>query len=311
MYSKIMGFTLTKDPRLAALWRFAAAISIITILGHAYLGFEQSYAQPLVALATAYTLELLLETISARMGDRVARYRGGWENFWSFILPAHISGLAVSMLLYANDLLWPIALAAAIAVGSKYIFRVRSGNRTVHFLNPSNTGIAATLLIFPWVGIAPPYQYTENLVGLADWALPVFIIISGTYLNYKFTGRMPLILAWLAGFAIQAALRSFFLGTPLTLTLLPMTGMAFILFTFYMVSDPGTTPFDRKGQIIFGFAVAAAYGLLVTMHIVFGIFFALTIVCILRGGWLFAQAFATRTVHQESQVQQPAIAGGD
>lgn len=311
MFSKLWDSIFTKDPRLAALWRFAAAITLITILGHAYLGFEQSYAQPLVTLATAYFMEFLLETLSARMTGRTARYRGGLNNFWGFILPAHITGLAVAMLLYTNDQLWPMAMAAAIAVGSKYIFRVRSGNRTVHFLNPSNTGIAATLLIFPWVGIAPPYQYTENLVGLTDWALPLFIIIAGTYLNYKYTRRMPLILAWVGGFALQAVLRSAFTGMPLTLTLLPMTGMAFLLFTFYMVSDPGTTPFDVKGQIIFGFAVAVAYGLLVTMHVVFGIFFALTIVCILRGAWLFAQAYATRAAYQEPQAQQPAIAGGD
>jgi hypothetical protein len=42
--------------RLGGLRRFAIAISILNILGHTVLGFEQSWAQPLVALATASVL---------------------------------------------------------------------------------------------------------------------------------------------------------------------------------------------------------------------------------------------------------------
>jgi hypothetical protein len=298
------------DFRLAALWRFAIAISFLNILGHFYLGFEQSWAQPLVGLATAYLLEFGLETLSAWGDRRPLRFTGGWANLLSFILPAHITGLAVPMLLYTNDQLWPIAMATAIAVGSKYIFRVRMGPRTQHVLNPSNTGIAVTLFIFPWVGIAPPYHFVENVSGLWDWALPVIIIISGSYLNAGFTKRMPLILGWLGGFFLQAVIRSLILGTtPLISALLPMTGLAFVLFTFYMVSDPATTPFSPKTQVFFGAAVAATYGLLVTMHVVFGIFFALIIVCTVRGSWLYAQAVFTRPIPTPAEAPPPVMAG--
>ena len=61
-----------------------------------------------------------------------------------------------------------------------------------------------------------------------------------------------------------------------------MTGVAFILFTFYMVTDPATTPSGKPGQVAFGAGVAVAYGLLLTVHVVFGLFFALTIVCAMR-----------------------------
>ena len=36
-----------------------------------------------------------------------------------------------------------------------------------------------------------------------------------------------------------------------------MTGMAFLLFTFYMVTDPATTPRAPLPQFAFGVAVAA------------------------------------------------------
>jgi len=299
-----------RDMRVAALGRFAIAISTLNILGHFYLGFEQSWAQPLVGLATAYVIELLLETLSAWGEQRPARYRGGLNNFLSLMLPAHVTGLAVPMLLYANNHFWPIVMGVAIGIGSKYMFRVKMGNATRHFFNPSNTGIAATLLIFPWVGIAPPYHFTEDISGWLDWALPALIILSGSFLNWRFTHKLPLILGWLVAFAAQAVIRSIFTGLPITATLLPMTGVAFILFTFYMVSDPGTTPTATKAQLFFGVAVAITYGLLVTFHVVFGIFFSLFIVCTLRGVLLYLQSLAARPAPVPAEQRQPVTAGG-
>jgi hypothetical protein len=269
--------------RLPALRRFAAAITVLNILGHTVLGFEQSWAQPLVALATAYGLEILLEAVGARAERRPLQFAGGAGRFIDFLLPAHISGLAVAMLLYANERLWPIAFAAAVAIGSKVLVRIPVGSGTRHCLNPSNTGIAITLLAFPWVGIAPPYHFTENLVGLGDWLLPMVIVLSGTFLNTRFTGRLPLILGWLGGFVLQALVRSAVSDTPAGAALLPMTGMAFLLFTFYMVTDPATTPSTASSQFAFGAAVAAAYAALMVTHVVFGLFFALMIVSMLRG----------------------------
>lgn len=276
--------------RLAGLRRFAIAITILNILGHTVLGFEQSWAQPLVSIATAYGVEILLELIDSWQDRHKPRFLGGGiGSFVDFLLSAHITGLAVAMLLYANDRLFPIAFAAAVAIASKAIFRVTVSKSTRHFLNPSNFGITVTLLLFPWVGIAPPYQFTENLVGWGDWILPGIIICSGTFLNARFTGRLPMIAAWLSGFFLQAFLRSCIFGTPLVAGLIPMTGVAFVLFTFYMVTDPGTTPSKPVDQVIFGAAVAAAYGLLMVFHIVFGLFFALTIICVLRGIKLYGQ----------------------
>ncbi len=298
------------DFRLAALWRFAAAVTFLNILGHTFLGFEQSWAQPVVGVIVGLTLEFMLELLSTWGERRPLRFAGGRNNLISFILPAYITSLVVPMLLYSNDQLWPVAFGVAVAISSKYIFRVRVGSITRHFFNPSNTGIAVTLFLFPWVGIAPPYHFTENVVGVWDWAIPAVIIVSGSYLNINFTRKMPLILGWLGAFFAQAAIRSLIFGTTLASTLLPMTGMAFLLFTFYMISDPGTTPFPRKAQITFGVAVGVVYGLLVMMHVVFGIFFALIIVCTVRGLWLYSQAFLTRPAQISAEVPKPVVAGG-
>lgn len=297
-----------KDMRLAALRRFATAITILNILGHTVLGFEQSWAQPLVGIAMAYLTELLLEIGESRLAGRRPRFLPGDGQPRTapidFFLPAHISGLAVSMLLYANDRLLPIAFAAATAIGSKYIFRACVNGNWKHVFNPSNLGITVTLICFPWVGIAQPYMFTENLGSVGDYLLPLIIIGSGSYLNTRLTKRIPLILAWLGGFVLQATVRHFLLGTLFLPSLNPMTGVAFLLFTFYMVTDPPTTPWSRKGQVAFGLSVAAAYGTLMALHVVFGLFFALSFVCAARGAYLMVQGLAAQRA--EARVPVPA-----
>jgi Na+-translocating ferredoxin:NAD+ oxidoreductase RnfD subunit len=172
-------------------------------------------------------------------------------------------------------------------------------------MNPSNFGISVTLLLFPWVGIAPPYHFTENLSGIGDWLLPGLIVVSGTFLNFRFTHRLPLVAAWLTAFMTQALVRSLLSDSALTSTfvaaLVPMSGMAFVLYTFYMLTDPATTPDTTRGQVLFGTAVAVVYGLLVSMHIVFSLFFALSIVSASRA---VAKLTVPWLVQRRSQATQ-------
>lgn len=300
---------MIKDLRLAALRRFAVAITVLNIAGHAFLGFEQSLAQVFASLATAYSLEIFLEAIDARLNLRTPRFKGGFKNLVDFLLPSHITGLAVAMLLYPNDQILPIVFAATVAIGSKAIFRAPIGNGKRHFFNPSNIGIGATLLIFPWVSIAPPYQFTENLGGIAHWILPCIFILTGSLLNSRFTRRMPLIFAWVGGFALQALIRNLFFGTSWIAGLEPITGVAFLLFTFYMITDPGTTPTKPLNQVLFGAGVAFAYSVLLVFHVAFGLFFALLIVCSLRGFglYIFAAHGVQRVMKLPAPERTPAV----
>jgi Na+-translocating ferredoxin:NAD+ oxidoreductase RnfD subunit len=295
-------------PHLPALRRFAIAITVLNILGHTVLGFEQSLATPIVGLITAYGMEILLESIDAYLNRRRPRYLGNLPHFVDFLLSAHITGLAVAMLLYANDRLWPICFAVSVAIGSKAILRVPIGKASRHIYNPSNFGITVTLLLFPWIGIAQPYMFTEDLHGAGKWILPAIIVISGSYLNIRLTRRGPLIAGWLTCFALQAFLRSHIFGTPLVAPFLPMTGMAYLLYSFYMVTDPATTPDSTMGQILFGASVAATYGLLLVNHIVFGLFFALTIVSTLRGLLLYARSLALHAKAVEPGAEAVLVA---
>lgn len=305
-----------KDLRIPALRRFATAITILNTLGHTVLGFETSLLQLAVAVGTAYATEILIELVAAAAERRRPGFLGGgWVRLMDFMLPSHISGLALSMLLYAGDRLLPFVFASVIAIASKTLFVAPVNGRVRHFLNPSNTGIAATVFLFPWVAVAPPYHFTENLFGNWDWALPALVLCSGSILNTFFTRKIPLILAWVGTFIVQALVRHMFFDTWLLASLAPITGVAFLLFTFYMVTDPGTTPSTRKGQITFGICLGAIYGALVALHIQFQLFFSLFIVCTTRGlilhavarGWAFGRrkADAAPVRAGEEQATRP------
>src|SRR4029079_8966307 len=113
--------------QLGGLRRFALAITVFTLLGHLWFGFEQSYAQPLASLATAYVTQLLLDALEAWANSRRPRFAGGLGALVNSLLSAHISGLACAMLLYANDRLWVVCFASAVAIASEPLFRVPVG----------------------------------------------------------------------------------------------------------------------------------------------------------------------------------------
>lgn len=278
--------------REKALIRFALSITVFNVVGHLVLGFEQSPITPVATVLVSYAAAVLFETFDAWARGRAPQYRGGVRPLVLFLLPAHIAALACAMLLWGNASPWPYLFAVTVANASKYLVRLDVRGRPRHVLNPSNTGIVVTLLLFPWVGIAPPYQFTANVGGALDWAIPFAVLVLGTTLNAKLTGKVPLILGWALGFAAQAVVRWLLLDHQLVGALAPITGVAFILFTNYMITDPGTTPVGTRAQVVFGLTAAAVYGALVVSGVVFGLFFALVITCLLRAAVILAARFA-------------------
>ncbi len=278
------------DPRmrLFALWYFTILLIIGTFLGHTILGFEQAWAHHLVCLGAAVSTHVFLEWVDARSKGRPLRFAGGMSNFINFLPPAIIPGLAIATLLYPNDQLWPVAFAAVLSIASKVLVRAPVGNNlTQHVFNPSNFGMTATLLVLPFVGVAPPYHFTEGITGAWDWVAPGILLTSGIVIHALFTGRLVLVMAWITGFVLQALTRSWLYDIPVVVPLAPMTSVAFMLFTLYMIPDPATTPLKKTHQAIFGLAVATMYGLLLVNNVVYGLFLALFLVCAGRGISLF------------------------
>lgn len=231
------------DPHYLALRNFAMSISALTIFGYTLLGFEQPWLWPLFAVITGLTTEIVFELISAWAYKRRPRFLGnGPRGIYEFLLPAYITSLAVNMLLYANNQFWPVMFGVILAVSAKHVLQAPIKGKMRHFMNPSNLGICACLLLFArWISISPPYMFSEWASSYFKLFIVIVILVSGTVLNTMLTKRVALIVGFMGAFFIQAFIRHWLFGVQLNTALTVMTGIAFVLFTNYMITDPGTT----------------------------------------------------------------------
>jgi enediyne biosynthesis protein E5 len=156
---------------------------------------------------------------------------------------ALISGLSLCLLLRTNEV-WPAVLAAVVAVGSKFVIRV--GGK--HVFNPTNLALVVTMLAAAPVWVSP-----------GQWgsvAVFAFLLASAGGLVVNRAGRADVTWAFLAGWVTLLVARSFWLGDPLSIPLHRLQNGALVLFAFFMISDPRTTPDSRAGRILFAVMVA-------------------------------------------------------
>ena len=156
---------------------------------------------------------------------------------------ALVSGLSLGLLLRTNDA--AIAAAgAALAVGSKFLLRWNGK----HVFNPTNFGLAAAVLVTGRAWVSP-----------GQWGAPAlfaFLVACAGGLVVTRAARADVTAAFLAGYAGLLLARSAWLGEPLAIPLHRLQSGALLLFAFFMISDPKTTPDSREGRILFGLLVA-------------------------------------------------------
>ena len=155
---------------------------------------------------------------------------------------ALITGLSLSLLLRANEP-WLLALAGAIA--SKFLLRIDSK----HIWNPAGFAIVVLLLTSSGVWISPGQW------GASIWfgTLAAFLAI----LVLQAAQRADIALFFLVSHAALLIGRALWLGDPLAIPLHQMQSGSLLIFAFFMISDPRTTPDSRLGRLLFAFAVAA------------------------------------------------------
>ena len=260
-----------RDPRMG-LRTSATLATVFTILGHTVFGFEQPVAQVFVALGTGYSCALFFEWVDARAcGCQPGYAGGGWRKLVNFLLAPHMTSITLSFLLYFGSRLWIMALTVALAIGSKHVFRVRQNGRLQHFMNPSNFAIAIVLVAFQWTGVLP-WSFTINIQGAWDVIVPLVIVGLGIRLNLLFTGRLPTVVAWLVTFIALGTCRAWLQGSTVVAQLVVLTGIPMVLFTFYMITDPQTSPSRLRSQILFGSGIALAYSVLLMLHVQYTMF---------------------------------------
>jgi Na+-translocating ferredoxin:NAD+ oxidoreductase RnfD subunit len=148
-------------------------------------------------------------------------------------------------LLTDSPTVWAYVLVGALTILSKHF--ITSGGR--HIFNPNNFGVVLAILLFP----------SDITTEAGRWggatAVSVFVATFGFFVVYR-AHRFALTASYVGWFFAGAVIRAFIAGKPIIMAAAPMTGAAFQLFVFYMISDPRTTPKTRRGQLAFGFSLA-------------------------------------------------------
>jgi len=156
---------------------------------------------------------------------------------------ALISALSLCLLLRV-DTLWVAVAAAVAAIASKFIVQV---NRK-HVFNPTNGAIVLMMLATPAAWLSP-----------GQWGSVAFFAFLmaclGGLVAYRAL-RSDVALAFIVVYAALMFGRSFYLGEPLTIPMRRLESGGLLLFTFFMISDPRTTPDHPIARVLYGSLVA-------------------------------------------------------
>ena len=236
----------------------------IHVLGQIALGFRVSVPQILVAILVCAVIEV------------------GWTLYktGTLVWPASamLTGSGVALILRLSDMQsndhwswrgWYVfALVAGLSLLTKYLIRYRGS----HIFNPSNVGLVAAFLLLGSARIEPLDFWWAPFDG---WMIAAYLIILVGGL--LITARLHLLgmsaAFWLTlavGIGVLAAS-----GHCMTArwSFEPVCGAHFwwvivfspeiLIFLFFMITDPKTTPAGRVARVVFGIGVAMVCTLLI------------------------------------------------
>ncbi len=229
-----------------------AALGMLLAAGAWLRDFTIRPEQSVLAFAAA--------VVTQSLGDRL---RGSAR---SGLPSALITALSLSLLLRADNL-WVHPIAAVVAIGAKFVVRVRGK----HVFNPGNLGVIVSLLVLPGAWVSPG-QWGDDF-ALAGW----FVALGGLVTHRA--RRADVSLAFLAFYLGATLLRVLWLGQRTAVWLHQMESGALLLFAFFMISDPMTIPNRSRGRIAHAALVAAiAYAWQFTLYrpnaLLWALFFA-------------------------------------
>ncbi|MAZ76454.1 MAG: hypothetical protein CMH31_04040 [Micavibrio sp.] len=238
--------SLSKDPR------YFQILTLSSLL--AFLFFLYDFAP---------SIEILPLVIGSALLTQYALTKYFKIPFYDFRSPL-ITSLSLC-LLFKGAAIWLYPLAAVLAIGSKFL--IRSDDK--HIFNPANFGIVSLLILFPDMVWISPGQWGSALwLGLALAAFAIIVLMTAR--------RGDMTLMFLGSWIFFVFGRALWLGDPLSIPILSMQSGALLIFAFFMISDPKSTPDHIGGRAIFAFATAAlGYVLQYHFQVREGLFFAL------------------------------------
>jgi Na+-transporting NADH:ubiquinone oxidoreductase subunit NqrB len=212
------------DPRLYQI----ASLGTLLAYGLLWLDFDISLLQITLTFCTAL--------LTQYAGTRLSRLPAFDP------LSALVSAVGLCIFLRTNHLA-VAALAAGIAIASKFTIRWRKK----HIFNPTNLALLAVMT--SGLGWISPGQW-----GQAVW-LGFLIACLGSFVVTRAV-RADVTLSFLGFYMGLLIIRALWLGDPLAIPLHQLESGTLLIFSFFMITDPKTTPDSRAGRLLFTLLVA-------------------------------------------------------
>jgi Na+-transporting NADH:ubiquinone oxidoreductase subunit NqrB len=153
------------------------------------------------------------------------------------------TSLSLNLILRTQNLIGAIAISF-FAIASKFILKWNSK----HIFNPSNIAIVAALLLGQDFWVSPGQWGSMSLF--------LFLILGLGFLIITKSKRWDISLSFILFYAAMVFARAFWLGDPLAVPIHHLKSGTLWVFTFFMITDPRTTPSSYKGRLILAFCVA-------------------------------------------------------
>jgi enediyne biosynthesis protein E5 len=213
------------DPRLLQI----LFLGILLAAGAWFRDFSIRPAQIVLTFAAAVGCQGLLARIT---GQSSPSYRS-----------AFITALSITLLL-RSDNLFAHPIAAAAAITSKFLLRVRAK----HVFNPANFGIVFALLGIrgTWISAG---QWGQD-VAFAAW-----LLVLGNLVVHR-VRRADVSWSFLLIYMSVLAGRIAWLGQNAAVWTHQLSNGALLLFAFFMISDPMTIPNHPRARILHASVVA-------------------------------------------------------
>ena len=228
--------SITLDPRY-----FQVIFQCIFLFyGIVFLEWNTDWLHYLITISGCLGFNYLFESIKQKRWLSLTGKSG--FKLWGFSVL--ISAMSLCLLLKTNH--WSTsALAAFLTVSSKYIFRIQQK----HIFNPSAFGLAATILLTGDAWLSPG-QWGSNAVIFFS------IITLGTIVVTR-VQKLDVSLAFLITFVGLLFWRQvLILGWPADYFFHSVSTGSLLLFAFFMISDPRTTPNHAVARIVWAVVVA-------------------------------------------------------
>jgi Na+-transporting NADH:ubiquinone oxidoreductase subunit NqrB len=155
-----------------------------------------------------------------------------------------ITSLSLTLLLRTDDAMFA-AIAASLAIGSKFLIRYQGK----HIFNPANFALVSLMLLsdHAWVSSG---QWGSAAIGAFVLACLGFLVLTRAR-------RAETTIAFIAIYGALLFGRAIWLDDPIAIPMHQLQNGALLIFAFFMISDPKTTPNTAGGRIFFAALVAS------------------------------------------------------